>query len=103
MAKYLQAWISAEDKKQADNILNALLKKRLVMGGQFIAAPARFWWKGEIVDMDYYGVTSFTLEKHKEAIIEEVRKASVEEIPMITFTPFEGNKEFLEWIEKTVA
>lgn len=103
MSKYVQVWISAEDKKQADRILNALLKKKLVTGGQFIATPARFWWKGEIVDMDYYGVTSFTLKKYKEAIIKEVRKASVEEVPMITFTPFEGNEEFLEWIEKTVV
>lgn len=102
MATYYQVWISAEDKKQADDIMNALLDKKLVTGGQFIKTPARFRWKGEIVDMEYYSITSFTSEKHKEAIISEVERASVEEVPMISFIPFEGNEKLLEWIKQTV-
>ncbi len=101
-SKYLQVTISAENKEQADKIMNALLEKKLVTGGQIINTPARFLWKGEITEMDYYTLNVFTLEKFKEEIISEVKKVSVEEVPMITFIPFDGNQELLKWIEKTL-
>ncbi|MGI8419089.1 MAG: divalent cation tolerance protein CutA [Candidatus Levyibacteriota bacterium] len=101
--KYLKVEISAETKKDADEILNSLLDKKLVTGGQFIQAPARFLWKGKIQDMDYFTVTSYTLNKHKDAIIADVKMTTIEEFPMITFTPFDANDELLRWIEKTVV
>lgn len=101
--KYFQIQISAENKEQADTILNSLLDKKLVTGGQIINAPARFLWKGKITDMDYYTITSFTTENHKDAIIEDVRKTSIKEVSMIQFISFEGNEELLKWIDETVA
>ena len=101
--KYLLVTISAEDKEQADNILNSLLKRKLVTGGLMLSSPARFLWKGEVVDIDYYNITSYALEKFKEAIIEDVRKTSVEEVPMVTFIPFEGNNELTNWIERSLS
>src|SRR3990167_184007 len=98
MSKYLQVYISAENKEQVDRILNSLLNKKLVAGGLILNAPARFWWKGEITDMDYYNILVFTKEEHKKVIIEDVRKTSVEEVPMIWFVQFDGNKELLKWI-----
>jgi uncharacterized protein involved in tolerance to divalent cations len=100
--EHLQVSISAETKEQADEILNALLAKRLVTGGQILNAPARFLWKGAIVDMNYFTLTSFSLAKNKEEIIREVKKISIEEVPMVTFTCIDGNKELLRWIEKTL-
>ena len=94
--------VSAETKEQADDILNALLNQRLITGGQIINAPARFLWKGKINNMDYYTITSFTLEKHKAAIIAEVKKVSIEEVPMITLLSMDGNVELLTWIKDTV-
>ncbi len=101
--KYLKVEISAETKANADEILNLLLDKKLVTGGQFIHAPARFLWKGKIEDIDYFTITSYTLEKHKEAIIQETKKVSIEDFPMITFTPFDCNSELQKWIEETVS
>lgn len=101
--KYFQVQISAENKEQADEILNSLLEKKLVTGGQLISAPARFLWKGEIANMDYFTITSFTTEAKKEAIIEDVKKTSIEEVPMIQFISFEGNPELLKWIDETLG
>ncbi len=103
MTKYLQCWISAEDKKQVDTILNSLLAKKLVAGGLIVNAPARFGWKGETIDMNYYNISVFTTDKHRGKIIEDVRKTSVEEVPMIWFVEFDGNEELLQWIDQTVA
>src|SRR5688572_33260550 len=103
MSKYLKVEVSSETKKQADDILNALLDKRLVTGGQLIAAPARFLWKGKVSDMDYLTITSFSLQRHKAAIIAAVKKISVEEVPMIVFMEIDANPELLKWIDTTVA
>jgi len=102
---YYELKISAENQTQADTILNSLLEKKLVTGGQFITAPARFLWKGAIHDMaEYVTITSYAIEKHKDAIIEDVRRTSVEEVPMITFLVIdELNPELKEWIERTLV
>ena len=102
---YYEVKISAENQEQADKILNSLLEKKLVTGGQFITAPARFLWKGEITDIGrYVTITSYTTNIHKEAVIEDVRQTSAEEVPMMTFTlPDDINKELRDWIDKTLA
>lgn len=102
MSNYLQVYISAENKVQADKILNSLLDKKLVAGGLLINGPARFWWKGEITDMDYYNISAFTIERYKQDIINDIRKTSVEEVPMIWFISFKGNKELLKWIDLAI-
>lgn len=105
MSTYYEVKISAENQTQADTILNSLLAKKLVTGGQFIVTPARFLWKGKIVDMqEYVTITSYTTDKHRAAVIEDVRKTSVEEVPMVTFVMLHDlNQELREWIEGTLA
>jgi uncharacterized protein involved in tolerance to divalent cations len=56
----------------------------------------------EITQMDYFTINSFTLVKNKEAIIEEVKKISVEEVPMVWFVEIDGNEELLNWIKETL-
>ena len=103
MSEFFKLEISAENTEQADAILNALLAKHLVTGGQFIEAPARFRWKGEIIDIGYVTITSFTIATHKEAITSVVEEVSEEEVPMIALIPFEANKKLADWIKSTVA
>jgi uncharacterized protein involved in tolerance to divalent cations len=100
--QYFQAFLSAENKKQANAIIDALLAQKLVLGGPIIEAPAKFWWKGEIVEMDYVYILVYTTDKLKQAVIEEYEKISEEEVPMISFLPFEGNKKLLELIDQTL-
>ena len=101
---YYELKISAEDQSQADKILDSLLEKKLVTGGQFIAAPARFLWKGHIKNMDYITITSYTTEKHKSRVIADVRETTSEDLPMITFvTPSYLNQELRNWIDSTLA
>jgi uncharacterized protein involved in tolerance to divalent cations len=104
MSLYYEVKISAENQEQADKMLNSLLKKKLVTGGQFIKQPARFLWKGKVQDMDYITITSYTTDKHKDAVMEDVRKTSAEEVPMMTFTlPDDINQELCDWIDETLA
>lgn len=104
MTTYYEVKISAESQEQADRILNSLLSKKLVTGGQFITAPARFLWKGKVQDMDYVTITSYTTDEQKEAVMEDVRKTTSEDVPMITFiAPDDLNKELRAWIDETLG
>lgn len=100
--KYLQGFISAENKNQADIILNSLLTKKLVAGGLIQHGPSRFWWKGKIVNANYYNISVFTTKTHQKATIDDVKKISTEEVPMIWFIEIEGNEELLRWIDSSV-
>ncbi len=102
MSEFLQVMISAETREQADLILNSLLGKKLVTGGQFIEAPARFLWKGQIQDMGYVNIVSFTLADLRDAVIADVEATSVESVPMISFVEMDGNQVFLDWIKDTL-
>lgn len=101
-SKYVRVLISAENSVQANVILDALLKNKLVAGGMITRGPAKVWWKGKVVEMEYYNISVLTKEKHKNAVIANVKQVSVEEVPMIAFFPLEGNIELLEWINSSV-
>lgn len=101
--KYYEVLISAENQEQADTILNSLLKKKLATGGQFLTSPARFLWKGEVVEMDYVTITSFTTDDKKAALIKDVEERSAEEVPMIRLVALEANDKLCRWIDETLG
>lgn len=100
--QHYQVFISAETKEQANNILDALLEEKLVLGGPILEGPAKFWWEGEIIKMSYAYVLTYTVESLKERVLEISKKASAEEVPMISFVPLDGNQELIELIDKTL-
>jgi uncharacterized protein involved in tolerance to divalent cations len=104
MTTYYEVKISAENQEQADKILNSLLNKKLVTGGQFITTPARFLWKVKIQDMQYVTIASYTTDAHKKDVMEDIRQTTVEDVPMITFIALDDlNKELRDWIDRTLA
>lgn len=104
MTTYYEVKISAENQEQADLILNSLLEKKLVTGGQFLVAPTRFLWKGKVEDRPYVTIMTYTTDKHKEAVMDDVRKTSIEDFSMMTFiAPDDLNKELRDWIDETLA
>ena len=102
MAKYFKVEISAETKAQANDILDALLAKKLVAGSVVTNNPARFWWKGKIEEMDYYNLSAFTVDRFKLDITRLVESISVEETPLIWFIEIEGSKKLQEWVKDSL-
>lgn len=103
MNRYYEVFISAETQKQADKILNTLIKKKLATGGQFLKSPAKFLWKGDVVEIEYITVTSFTTFNKKEALVTTVEEVSAEEVPMIRLIPIEANAKLESWISDTLS
>ncbi len=99
--EYYQVLISAETKDDAHVLLDVLLEKRLIFGGPIWDAPAKFWWKDEIIQMDYCFIFTYTREDKKDKLVEVAEKASSEEVCMISFTPFEGNEALIQLLDKT--
>lgn len=99
---HLKAVISATSKEEAEKICDVLLEKKLLAGTLIIDGDSRYHWKGEIENERYFNIHAYTLERHKEEVIEEVRKIHSDETPIIEYQDIDGNQDFLEWIEKSV-
>ncbi|MFB6213356.1 MAG: divalent cation tolerance protein CutA [Candidatus Nanohaloarchaea archaeon] len=51
----------------------------------------------------YWRVQGHTLEKHKKEITERVEQMHEDEVPVIEYTEIDGNRKFLDWIEKNTG
>lgn len=99
--QYYQVLISAEDKEGAFEVLDALLEKKLVLGGPVLEGPAKFWWKGKIVEMNYAYIVTYTREDLKDEMIKVAEAASEEEVCMISCIPLEGNTALIKLLDDT--
>jgi hypothetical protein len=54
--------------------------------------------------MDYITITSYTTDRLKTAVIEDVERTSIEDVPMVTFVALvELNAALRTWIDETLA
>lgn len=97
-----EVFISAETTQQANKILDSLISKKLATGGQFLESPAKFLWKGDVTEMDYVTITSFTTDTKRQALIDDVETTSEEEVPMIRFVAIETNEKLADWVQQTL-
>ncbi len=100
MGKFRRILISATSKKEADKILDALLKQKLIAGGLITKGVSRYFWKGQIEEKEYYNISAFSLSRNKRTIIALVEKGHSDATPIVAFTEIDGNRKFLEWISK---
>ena len=97
--QFYHAIISATSKREAETILGTLLRKRLVSGGLITSGKSMHWWKGKIDVEPYWNISAFTVKKHQNTVITEVRKLHKDETPIISFFKIDyGNRDFLAWI-----
>ena len=99
--QYLQVLISAENVEQANDILDALLNQKLIFGGPVLQGPAKFWWKGEICEMNYAYILTYTPVDLKDKMIAEAEKASPEEVCMISCIAMESNTSLERLLDET--
>ena len=100
---HVKAVISATSKQEAEKICDKLLDEKLLAGTLIVDGDSRYHWKGEIVNETYYNIHAYTLEKHKQEVIDQVREIHSDETPIIEYTEIDGNQDFLDWIEENVS
>ncbi len=101
MTKYYRTLISATNLKEANQIADVLLKKKLIAGALITKGLSKYWWKGKIDKKEYFDISAFTLTKNKNTIIKEVEKIHKDKCPIVAFMPIDGNKKFLKWIKSS--
>lgn len=100
--RFCQILISATTRREANNISDDLVRKKLIAGSLITKGPSRYWWRGKIVETVYHNVQAFSVVKNKSKIISEVKRIHSDECPIIAFFEMDGNEEFLRWIEESV-
>jgi len=99
--EYYQGFISATSKEEAKQIVDELLDKRFIAGGQILAGESNHHWQGDIERLPYWTIMIFTKPDCVDAIIETVERLSKDDTPGVTFVKIErGNKGFLDWIDE---
>ncbi len=100
---YCRVRISATSEQEANIISRTLVEKKLVAGTMITSGNCHYWWEGKIVEKVYWNIGAFSLMRHKQAIIDEVRKLHSDICPIIALNEIDGNEDFLQWIDESVG
>ena len=99
--EYFRSLIACPSQLEAETILEALLKDKLIAGGLISAGQSRHWWQGKIDREDYYNTSAFTIAKHRDKIIKIVEQISADDTPGIVFFKIDYSyPKFLDWIDE---
>ena len=95
-------YITAKDKEEARNIGKELVGSKLAACVNIIDKMNSFyWWEGKVQDDNEAILIAKTKESLVSELIEKVKSMHSYECPCIVSLPLlEGNKEYLEWVEK---
>ena len=97
--------IMCGSRKEADVIVDALLKKRLAACGTVGGTvTSRFWWKGKLDGASEVTVTLKTTRDNFSRLEREVKRLHSYDVPeIVAFPVAAGSAAYLDWIRDTVA
>lgn len=98
--------VTCVSKKEAENIVNALLKKRLIACGNIISGvESKFWWSGRIDKAKEILILLKARKKDFKKIGKEIKRIHSYEVPEVIAIPIiSGNEKYLDWLkEETCA
>ena len=101
MNKYILVTTACSSKEEAENIVNNLLKKRLISCGQITKINSTYWWQDKIVNSDEFLIQMKSKKSLFSKIEKEIHNNHSYEVPeIVCYDILNGNKEFLNWIDK---
>lgn len=101
--KFLLGYITTKNKKEAEKVATNLLKEKLVACVNIIDnISSSYWWENKIQHSNESLLIIKTKESLAEEIIKNVKKNHSYQCPEIIFCGIkEGNKNYLDWINKS--
>jgi periplasmic divalent cation tolerance protein len=95
-------YITTRDKEEARKIGKELVESRLAACINIIDnMNSMYWWEGKVQDDSESILIAKTKESLVPELIDKVKSRHSYECPCIVSLPLlEGNKEYLEWVEK---
>jgi periplasmic divalent cation tolerance protein len=102
MKKYSFVYITTGTKKEAKKIAKVLISEKLVACCNIFKIDSVYWWQGKIEKAGEYGIFAKTKKSLVGKIIKRVKEIHSYSVPcIISFDIEKGNKDFLNWIEKS--
>jgi len=102
MKKFSFVYITAPNKKEAKRIVKVLISEKLAACGNIFKIDSVYWWKGKIEKRGEYGIFVKMKKNLVGKIIKRVKEIHSYSVPcIISFDIEKGNKDFLNWIEKS--
>ena len=97
-------YITAGSNSEAQRIAKILLKKNLVACVNIYKNIDSFYvWKKEINKSKEVILMGKTIKKNQNSIIKQIKKNHSYDLPCIIFSNISsGNKDFLNWVKKTL-
>ena len=97
-------YITAPNKKEAEQIAKKLLDKKLIACANVISnVNSYFVWKNKVQNSKEIIICGKTTSKNQKKIIYEVKKIHTYSVPCVIFFDIKkGNKDFLKWIKQSV-
>ncbi|MFC1698815.1 divalent-cation tolerance protein CutA [Candidatus Omnitrophota bacterium] len=102
MAKLNLVYITAKDKEEARKIGQVLVEERLVACVNIVEKiNSMYWWEDQIQDDTEAALVAKTKEALVPEVIARVKSVHNYSCPCVISLPIQdGNKDFLDWIEK---
>jgi periplasmic divalent cation tolerance protein len=102
MKKFNFVYITAPTKKEAKRIADVLVSEKLAACCNIFKIDSVYWWQGKIKKTAEYGIFAKTKKSLVEKIIKKVKDIHSYSLPcVVSFEIEKGNKDFLNWIEKS--
>ena len=98
-------YITAPNRKEAEQIAKKLLDKKLIACANVINnVNSYFVWKNKVQNSKEIIICGKTTSKNQTKIIKAVKSIHSYAVPCIIFFDIKnGNKDFLKWIEQSVT
>ena len=96
-------YITCKDKAEARKIAKHLLEKKLVACANFFPINSMYWWEGKIEDDKEFLLLAKTSDKSFEKVKKEVKAIHSYDVPCILKLETEGNKEYMDWVDKVLS
>ncbi len=97
-------YITAPNKKEAEQIAKKLLDKKLIACANVISnVRSYFVWKNKVQNSKEIIICGKTISKNKKKIVQAVKSLHSYSVPCVIFFDIKnGNKDFLKWVKQSV-
>ena len=98
-------YITAPNKRQAEQIARKLLDKKLIACANVITGVSSYFvWKNKVENSKEIIICGKTTSKNQKKIVHAVKKLHSYSVPCVIFFDIKnGNKDFLKWIKQSVT
>ncbi|MFW5934431.1 MAG: divalent cation tolerance protein CutA [Halolamina sp.] len=103
--RHLAVDIGVPEEADARQLSEQLVEQRIAAGTRTGAAgvPTHYRWEGAVHERTYYTVTALTTDEQLDRLYAFVETELDDDLPPITYEPFEASEEYLDWVESNTG